>query len=112
MFPKKVKIQNQTWSIEYCDVRQKANDDHIRFIGDIDSDEVMGYCDVTKREICVDDDMCEAAQVEVLLHEIGHGFFNVLPHNIPSEYDENFAKMFATAVLDLCINNKLDWIKK
>lgn len=106
-FPKTVRIQNQTWRVEFCDVHKQLEDMGAEME---QGEHVLGFCDVANRRICVDKDMSDGAKAEVLMHEIGHAHNGVLPGRFEGEHDEQFARLFTSAVMDLLLNNNLEWV--
>lgn len=102
---------SQDWNVDYCDIEEKIKKENLYF-PNREGATIMGFCDVEGRSICIEKNMSDSAKAEVLSHEIFHALFSVLPHNMDLELDEQIARFGAAALLDLYINNKLDWIKK
>lgn len=108
-FPTRLKIQGQTWTVEYCNVLERIKE---RGHDMDDPEQVLGFCCAPDRLICIEDDMSDGSKAEVLIHEVGHAANSILPSTFDRpEDDEQFAQIFATAVMDLFLNNDLKWLK-
>ncbi len=112
-FPRTMKICNQTWTVEFCCIHEKLAELQNADIEDLvdEGEAVLGFCASPLRLICVEKNMTDSAKMEVLIHEVGHAMFSAMPHSWGTDQDEQYARMFASSVLDLCLNNKIDWIK-
>ncbi len=112
-FPKIIKICNQTWNIEFCNINEKLAELHDKKVEDLvdDGETVLGFCASQLRLICIEKNMEPSVQLETLIHEIGHAYHSVQPHNWGTEHDEQFARMFASCVIDLYLNNDIRWLK-
>lgn len=112
-FPSKIKIQNQTWTVEFCDVHERLQDmtgTPLNEFAELGLEGVLGFCDAARRSICIDSELSDGAKAEVLVHEIGHAYNAVLPSTFAGDDDELFAKLFATSVMDFILNNQTGWV--
>lgn len=110
-WPTSIKIQNQTWTIEYCSIYDRLKEMEQVPDGEHGGQNVLGFCNSPGRQICIEEDMSDGSKAEVLIHECGHAYNSVLPSPFDGEQDEPFAQIFATAVMDLILNNDLKWVK-
>lgn len=97
-FPTRLKILNQEWIIKYVSPIPNTEQD------------CLGLCEIHNNTIYIDTDQSEASMKRILLHEISHSIWHIVPHKLKGKYEEDFCDLVSLMLLDLLNNNDLTFL--